>query len=141
MVTWLRYWGPLCGYAGLIFYLSSQPHPEEDLPSFVLSFSDKALHVVEYAVLGGFCYRALRWGTNESWGNAAFPLAVLFASLYGISDEVHQSFVPFRESSWQDWAADTIGAVIGAAGLTRISSFASDGGMAAWFSQRKPDKR
>lgn len=120
MVRWFRYWGPLCGYAGLIFYLSSQPHPEEDLPSFVGLFSDKVLHGIEYAVLGGLCYRALRWGTNESWGSAALPLAVLFASLYGISDEFHQSFVPFRESSWLDWVADTIGATAGAVAMSRL---------------------
>jgi VanZ family protein len=118
----LRYWMPVCAYAGLIFYLSSQPHPEDDLPSFVLSFSDKVLHVVEYAALGGLCYRALRWGTNESWGNLALPLAVLFASLYGISDEIHQSLVPFRDSSWLDWVADTIGAAVGAAVMSRLDS-------------------
>ncbi len=113
---------PVCAYAGLIFYLSSQPHPEDELPSFVLSFSDKVLHVVEYAALGGLCYRALRWGTNESSGNLALPLAVLFASLYGISDEIHQSLVPFRDSSWLDWVADTIGAAVGAAGMSRLDS-------------------
>jgi VanZ family protein len=113
---------PVCAYAGLIFYLSSQPHPEEDLPSFVLSFSDKVLHVGEYAVLGGLCYRALCWGTNESWRNMAVPLAVLFASLYGMSDEIHQSFVPFRDSSWLDWVADTIGAAVGAEVMSRLDS-------------------
>lgn len=112
MSAFFRYWMPVCAYAGLIFYLSSQPHPEEDLPSFVMSFSDKVLHLVEYAVLGGLCYRALRWGTNGPWANAAFPLAVLFTSLYGISDEIHQSFVPFRDSNWLDWVADTIGAAL-----------------------------
>ena len=121
MVRWLRYWGPVCGYAGLIFFLSSQSHPEEDLPSFVGLFSDKVLHIIEYAVLGSLCYRALRWGTNESYGRAAGPLAVLFTSLYGISDEVHQSFVPFRESSWLDCAADTIGAVVGAVIMPRLA--------------------
>jgi VanZ family protein len=118
--AFLRYWMPVCAYAGLIFYLSSQPHPEEDLPSFVMSFSDKVLHLVEYGVLGGLCYRALRRGTNGSWANAAVPLAVLFTSLYGISDEIHQSFVPFRDSSWLDWVADTIGAAIGAAVMSRL---------------------
>lgn len=122
MSVFLRYWMPLCAYAGLIFYLSSQPHPEDDLPLFVLSVSDKVLHAVEYAVLGGLCYRALCRGTNESWGNMAFPLAILFTSLYGISDEVHQSFVPFRESSWLDWVADTIGAAVGASVMSRLDS-------------------
>lgn len=122
VVTFLRYWGPVCGYAGLIFFLSSQPYLEQDLPSFVSLFSDKVLHAIEYAVLGGLCYRAFHWGTNESWRQRAVPLAILLASLYGVSDEVHQAFVPFRDSSWHDWLADTIGATIGAVVVRRILS-------------------
>jgi len=115
MKTWVYYWGPVCGYAGLIFYLSSQPHPEASLPSFVTLFSDKVLHVLEYAVLGGLCYRAFRWGAAASWEGWAIPLAVSVTTLYGLSDEVHQAFVPFRESSGLDWLADGIGAMLGAA--------------------------
>lgn len=121
MTTWFRYWGPVCGYAGLIYYLSSQSHPEETLPSFVGLFSDKVLHIAEYAVLGGLSYRAFRWGTNESWRPWAGLLAVLLTALYGLSDEVHQSFVPFRESSALDWLADSLGAVLGAAAIHRMS--------------------
>lgn len=136
----LRYWGPACGYAGLIFYLSSQSHPEEDLPSLFTLLSDKILHAVEYAGLGGLCYRAFRWGTNESWAQQAVLLATLTASLYGISDEVHQWFVPFRESSWQDWVADTIGAAMGAAGISRLSNAAFESEESESFPQRKTEK-
>lgn len=122
MRRWLFAWGLVCGYAGLIFYLSSLPHPEDSLPSFVRSFSDKVLHVGEYAVLGGLCYLAIRWGTNGVLRAWAVPLAILLASLYGISDEVHQSYVPFRDSSWLDWVADTIGASIGAVIVHRVPS-------------------
>ena len=111
----LWYWMPVALYAGAIFYLSSQSHPEEQLPSFLLNeVSDKVLHTVEYAVLGGLCYRACRWGLNGQVAARALIIAIVTASLYGVTDEVHQLFVPFRESSWQDWLADTIGAVIGA---------------------------
>jgi VanZ family protein len=48
-------------------------------------------------------------------------LAIVTASVYGITDEVHQLFVPFRESSWQDWLADTVGATIVAVGVGRIT--------------------
>ncbi|MGQ0694381.1 MAG: VanZ family protein [Nitrospiraceae bacterium] len=122
MVTFLRYWGPVCGYAGLIFYLSSQPLSEEDLPSFFGLFSDKILHGIEYAVLGGICYRAFRWGTDGSWRDWAVPLAILLPSLYGVSDEVHQAFVPFRDSDWHDWLADTLGATIGTVGTRQMLS-------------------
>lgn len=111
----LWYWMPVALYAGAIFFLSAQSHPEEHLPSFLLKdVSDKVLHTVEYAVLGGLCYRAFRWGLNGQVAARALIIAIVTASLYGVTDEVHQLFVPFRESSWQDWLADTIGAVIGA---------------------------
>jgi VanZ family protein len=111
----LVYWGPVAVYAGLIFYLSAQSHPEDQLPSSLLEeVSDKALHAVEYAGLGGLCYRAFRWGLSGRVSSRAILFAIVTASLYGMTDEVHQLFVPFRESSWQDWLADTIGAVIGA---------------------------
>ena len=113
MMMFLRYWGPVCGYAALIFYLSSQPHPEETLSTLITDVSDKVLHIVEYTVLGGLCYRAVKWGTNESWSQQAMLISILFTSLYGVSDEVHQAFVPFRESSGLDWLADTVGAVLG----------------------------
>jgi VanZ family protein len=111
----LWYWMPVAFYAGAIFYLSSQPHPEEQLPSFLFKeVSDKVLHAVEYAILAGLCYRAFRWSLNGQVAARALILAIVTASLYGVTDEVHQIFVPFRESSWLDWLADTIGAVIGA---------------------------
>jgi VanZ family protein len=111
----LWYWVPVALYAGVIFFLSDQSHPEEHLPSFLLKgVSDKVLHAVEYAVLGALCYRAFRWGLNGQVAARALIIAIVAASLYGVTDEVHQLFVPFRESSWLDWLADTIGAVIGA---------------------------
>lgn len=117
-----RYWGPVFAYAGFIFYLSSQSHPEEQLPSFVGILSDKVLHVIEYAVLGALFYRGFRWSAEASWRPWVVPLAVLCTSLYGVSDELHQSFVPFRESSWLDWVADTVGAGLGAAAMARLAT-------------------
>jgi len=115
MVQVFWYWVPVALYAGTIFYFSSQSHPEEELPSFLLNeVSDKVLHVVEYAGLGGLCYRAFRWGVSGQVASRALLFAIVTASLYGMTDEAHQLFVPFRESSWQDWLADTVGVVIGA---------------------------
>lgn len=119
----LRYWSPVAAYALLIFYLSAQSHPEEELPSFLFDFSDKLLHAIEYAGLGALCYRAFHWGTNERWARQAVPLAVVAAASYAISDEIHQMFVPLREFSWQDWLADTIGAAVGAVTSHRILSW------------------
>jgi VanZ family protein len=115
MVQVLWYWVPVVLYTGMIFYLSSQSHPEEQLPSFLLEeVSDKVLHGVEYGILALLCYRAFRWAAGPTVAQQAVVLAIVTASVYGITDEAHQLIVPFRESSWQDWLADTVGAVIGA---------------------------
>ncbi|MDR0991105.1 MAG: VanZ family protein [Propionibacteriaceae bacterium] len=39
--------------------------------------------------------------------------AVVLASLYGVTDEFHQSFVPGRSPDPKDWMVDTIGAICG----------------------------
>ena len=123
MIQAFWYWVPVTLYAGTIFYLSSQSHPEEQLPLFLLKeVSDKVLHAVEYAGLGGLCYRAFRWGVSGQVASHALLFAIVTVSLYGITDEVHQFFVPFRESDWQDWLADTAGAVIGAVSWRSLRS-------------------
>ncbi len=44
-------------------------------------------------------------------------LSIVFCSLYGMSDEWHQSFVVGRDSDWLDWLADTLGATAAVSGL------------------------
>ena len=123
MVQFLWYWAPAALYAGLIFLLSAQSHPEDNLPSFLFKeVSDKILHAVEYGILAVLCYRAFRWAAGPAVARQAVVLAILAASVYGITDEVHQAFVPLRESSWQDWLADTIGAVMGVMSWRSIRS-------------------
>ena len=118
---WIWYWLPVVAYASLIFYLSSLPHPEEDLPKFLFEkIGDKLLHLIEYAVLAILCYRAFRRAAGPRVAQQAVIFAILAASFYGMTDEVHQAFVPLRESSWLDWIADTAGAGIGAVGASRI---------------------
>ncbi len=108
----LWYWGPVALYAGLIFYLSSQSHPEQYVPSFVLlKLGDKVLHAIEYALLGFLCYRAFRHAAGTWGGQYAVLLAVVAAMIYGATDEWHQAFVPFREPDRWDLAADLLGAL------------------------------
>ena len=55
-----------------------------------------------------------------TWRNAVF--AIVASTLYGLSDELHQSFVPNRTSDIADLMADGIGACVGCAlgGILRI---------------------
>jgi VanZ family protein len=114
MTRWRRawYWAPPVIYAGVIFALSSLPHPEEQLPSFVMQLGDKTLHAVEYGALGVLCYRAFHFAAGPWWAKHAVLLAIIAASLYGVTDEVHQAFVPFREPSGWDVLADSVGAIV-----------------------------
>jgi VanZ family protein len=87
-------------YMALIFYLSSIPLGFLEIIKFdPTKFS---LHVIEYIPLGIL----LSLLTN-------FKFSFLIGSLYGLSDEVHQYFVPFRTFSLLDWLADSIGIAIG----------------------------
>jgi VanZ family protein len=91
----------------LIFYLSSQSDP---LPAVTSRFWDKWIHVVEYGPLALLFCRAL---TGEGLGlTRAAVLAVFAASVYGMSDEWHQSYVAFRSADVSDWIADTVGAAL-----------------------------
>jgi VanZ family protein len=102
---------PAALYAGILFALSAQPNPFPFLPPGFL-LQDKLLHALAYAVLGALLFSGFR-GTGCS-PRCALLLSVLVASLYGATDEFHQSFVPGRSPDPLDWVADTLGAALGA---------------------------
>lgn len=98
-------------YAAVIFALSAQSDPLPFLPRQIF-LQDKLLHGVEYAVLGGLLVHALRLAGLRP--GVALVSAVVIASAYGATDELHQAFVPGRSSEVADWLADTLGATVGA---------------------------
>ncbi len=106
-------WAPVVLYAALIFGLSSIHSP----PSAPSSLSDKDLHVVLYAGFGALVVRALARGWRRAVTARAAVLAVVVCGVYGVSDEVHQHFVPPRQVEVLDVVADTIGGAIAAGGL------------------------
>lgn len=109
-VAW--YWVPLVAYAILIYLLSSSsapPIPKLDWPGF-----DKVLHAAEYGGFGALLFRALAMGGEGLSPRAALIAAVLVGPLYAATDEVHQLFVPARDSDPLDFAADCVGIVLGA---------------------------
>lgn len=106
------YWLPVAVYAGLIFYLSSLPYPTKELPSLFGELNDKFIHVVEYGVLGILLYRALRWASGPWFAAHAWWLASLGAACYGLTDEIHQSYVPPRMADHLDVVADAAGATL-----------------------------
>jgi VanZ family protein len=114
---WLRQalarWAPAVLWAAMIFVLSSMA----SLPAPPAGFTDKHAHFATYGVLAAL----LVWGLTDrspartTWATAV--AAVALAALYGASDEWHQSFVPSRDMSALDLAADTTGAALAAVAL------------------------
>ncbi len=98
------------GWAGLIYYLSDQPRL-----SIISLFpqQDKVLHLIAYSVLG-----FLAMGSCKANGcrHQAFHywLVVTLVGVYGVLDEVHQYFVPGRQSDVLDVLADASGGLLGA---------------------------
>jgi VanZ family protein len=110
VATRLAYWAPVVLWAAVIFVLSSIPDLGTGLGTWDTVLR-KLAHPAEYAILGGLIFRAIR----------SMPAAVLLASAYAATDEVHQTFVTGRHGSPLDWLIDTVGAVLGVALAARLS--------------------
>jgi VanZ family protein len=109
-LLWL--WLPVALDAALIFFLSSIPR----LPSPPGPFSDKHFHFASYALFAALLVRALASARLRNVTGRIAIGAILLAALYGVTDEIHQMFVPGRSADPYDLLADTLGAVA-AAGL------------------------
>ncbi len=127
----LLHWVPLLVWASLISALSSIAASTLDSASASVdrttstSFltNPRFVHPAEYAVLailvvrvvGAYAFRrgALLWIT-----------AMAITVVYGVADELHQSFVPGRSSSLNDVGFDALGALGGlvvAAAIAMVS--------------------
>lgn len=104
----------------LIFTVSSMAVEVPAVQYF--PFRDKGIHIVEYAVLGWLCAAASSrtWPSASAWRTVSF--AVFVAALWGMSDEIHQAFVPGRSSELADVAADALGSLVGALAWRWISN-------------------
>ncbi len=71
------------------------------------------MHLLEYAIFGYLIARAAK--NSSAWKlQAHFRIfAVCLAVVYGLTDELHQYFVPGREVEFLDILADGTGAFLG----------------------------
>ena len=137
--TALAAWAPALLWATVIFGLSSIPG--DAFPRLPTSWwnADKLVHGVVYAILGALCWRGARRTVARDRGNTYQVLAaVVFTTVFGISDELHQAFTPFRSPDAFDVIADAVGGLAGAFGCVAIvarkrtnNSSTSRGGSAA----------
>ncbi len=109
--VFLHYWLPVYLYAAFIFALSSIP---KSLPGLRVPFLDKGIHIIEYGIFGYLLARALKNSTLNVIKINFRMAAVVFATLYGFTDEFHQSFVAQRCATLGDVIVDGVGAALGA---------------------------
>ena len=120
----------VCGWALVIFILSNQPatvssgqsgvivgHLQQAMPGVstaLLTFLvRKSAHIIAYFVLGVLMYRALRVSIRRWPARTVAGLALLSCSLYAVTDEIHQLFVPGRSGELRDVMIDSIAALVG----------------------------
>lgn len=114
----------LAGWMALIFFLSSLTAEQASLTgpndTFVVSWLGTWQSTLAHLLLFGML-AVLIQASMWSWTTFAYrPLrltigAIVLASLYGISDEIHQSFVAGRTMAATDAAVDALGAAVGVA--------------------------
>ena len=106
-------------YMAVIFFLSAQ----SDLPlPYWGGGEDFFLHMAEYGVLGFL----LSWALLNSGVIRKLVLYVfLMGLLYGLTDELHQYFVPGRVASLLDVTADGLSSLLGSYSFRLIRSVKS----------------
>lgn len=104
-----RWFAPVL-WAILIEILTSWPNPPS--VGMLPAGSDKAVHVLLYAVFAFLVARAAQVGRPTS---RVMAIVALVLCAWGAVDEWHQIFIPGRGADVADWAADSIGVVAGLA--------------------------
>lgn len=104
-------WFIIILYMSLIFYFSSISYPPQPMKG--VKEAPIIEHIIEFAILGILLipgFRSLKfWNFHKN----AFIFALIFGILYGISDEVHQHFVPGRCAELIDVIANSVGVILG----------------------------
>jgi VanZ family protein len=97
-------------YCAAIFMLSSQ----EELPGTrrLVPHTDKLAHAVIYGGLAALVSIGIRRSNDYVPPAVQFLVPIGFATLYGITDEVHQLFVDNRAFEVMDMVANAAGAVL-----------------------------
>jgi pimeloyl-ACP methyl ester carboxylesterase len=106
-------WLPAVIWAGFIFALSSRSVVSQPPGTGGIPFLDKIEHFLEYAAFALLILYGLRRGRRlprPISPDFHAHLALFIATLYAVTDEVHQAFVPLRVADGADLLFDAFGA-------------------------------
>ena len=109
-------WGSVILWAGAIWFVSSIDIGEYS--PLTKYGPDKVGHFVEFGILALLAANALltqpRFSATNAGRRNAWRSAVIIAAFWGVLDEIHQIWVPTRNSDPFDVVADILGAMVGA---------------------------
>lgn len=109
-------------WMSVIFFFSSLPGSENpSAPTPLYYMERKGAHVIEYAILMllavRFAFALFPRGTLKK----ILLLAAVFSITYGVSDELHQFFVPYRGAKMTDVLIDGAGILLAGASVLLVS--------------------
>ena len=109
-------------YMVLVWILSSLPsNAVVELPNSQFDrIWKESMHLVEFAIL--YVLFAVALAASGKLTLQTSLLVAIISALYGVSDEIHQSFVPYRSATIIDVVKDWIG-VLAAWGHVRYHHF------------------
>ncbi|MCX6730883.1 MAG: VanZ family protein [Candidatus Roizmanbacteria bacterium] len=105
------YWFPPAAWMGVIFYMSSQrsisitSHVTTDFVTF------KTLHMVEYAFLFFFFFRAFQ-SLKYLKPNINALCSFCLTMFYSLTDEFHQLYIATRQGRFRDVLFDVVGILV-----------------------------
>jgi VanZ family protein len=105
----INLWLPVVGWCLLIFYFSSIPNLRTAQNPFWDEIIRSTLHGIFYTILYLLFFRVLNFDVKKK----DFWVPLILASLYGLSDEIHQGFVPTRSFQLRDLMVDFSGVALG----------------------------
>ena len=93
----------------ILIFIGSSCQLEPGLSPF--AYADKVVHFIEYGILGALLFFAFSKTTSIPNCYPLVLLCTLLSVIYGLSDEIHQLYVPTREFSFYDLLADMTGSL------------------------------
>ena len=102
-------WLPVVAWMAAIYYGAGMGQ----VPGPAAAVSDTVLHISGYAGLAALILRATAKGRWANVTARTVAIALIIATLHGLSVELEQMYVPTRMAEWRDVGNDILGALIG----------------------------
>lgn len=107
IINFIKFHLPPIIWGLTIYFASSFPGSKVHL----IEGLDKLIHFTVYGIFCFLIHRSFQNIKSDYFFRNSLLLAVIATSIYGLSDELHQAFVPQRSAEFADFVADFSGAI------------------------------